>query len=149
MLTTDIPTAESLKLTSRAPAPATGLPSLVTETPLKRDDWMLEGTSKDDLESSADFFSMLGGETRKKKQPPPPPDPDNVCRAALNYIHLLKPSCCIDKDKLKGIEHATEGWKVPRRVCRAGPSQNRPWWPRLSVADDALTKSLRDCGGRG
>lgn len=76
---TDIPTAESLKLTSQAPAPVTGLPSLVTETPIKRDDWMLEGTSRDDdLDSSADFFSTLGGETRKKKQPPPPPDPDTV-----------------------------------------------------------------------
>jgi hypothetical protein len=78
VLTADIPTAESLKLTSQAPVPVTGLPSLVTETPMKRDDWMLEGTSKGDPDSGADFFSMLGGETRKKRQPPPVLDPDKV-----------------------------------------------------------------------
>jgi len=89
VLTADIPTAESLKLTSQAPAPVTGLPSLVTETPIKRDDWMLEGTSKDDLDSSADFFSTLGGETRKRKQPPPPPDPDNVREVSLRPFHSL------------------------------------------------------------
>lgn len=78
MLTADIPTAESLKLTSQAPSPITGLLSLVTETPIKRDDWMLEGSSKDDLDSGLDFFSTLGGETRKKNQPPPASDPDKV-----------------------------------------------------------------------
>ena len=90
---TDIPTAESLKLTSQTPAPVTGLPSLATETPIKRDDWMLEGTSRDDdLDSSADFFSTLGGETRKKKQPPPPPDPDTVRGILHNRLYLLKPT---------------------------------------------------------
>lgn len=90
MLTADIPTVESLKLTSQAPVPVTGLSSFVTETPIKRDDWMLEGTSKDDLDSSADFFSMLGGETRKKKQPPPAPDPDKVCETPTKTLLLTK-----------------------------------------------------------
>ena len=110
VLTTNIPTAESLKLTSQAPAPVTGLPSLATETPIKRDDWMLEGTSKDDLDSSADFFSTLGGETRKSKQPPPPPDPDNVCETPIRPPLFAK--AFTDEDKLEGIKHATEGWKV-------------------------------------
>lgn len=90
MLTADIPTAESLKLTSKAPAPVTGLPSLVTETPIKRDDWMLEGTSKDDLDSSADFFSTLGGETRKRKQPPPALDPDKVWESLIKPLLLAE-----------------------------------------------------------
>jgi len=51
---------------------------------------MLEGSSKDDLDSGADFFSMLGGETRKKKQPPPPPDPDNVREGSLCHPRSLK-----------------------------------------------------------
>lgn len=87
MLTTDIPTSESLKLTSQAPVPVTGLPSLATETPIKRDDWMLEGTSKDDLDSAADFFSTLGGETRRK-QPPPVPDPDKVEATPIKLVSL-------------------------------------------------------------
>lgn len=90
MLTADIPTAESLKLTSKAPAPVTGLPSLVTETPIKRDDWLLEGTSKDDLDSSADFFSTLGGETRKKKQPLSAPDPDKVWETLIKLFLLAE-----------------------------------------------------------
>ena len=90
MLTADIPTAESLKLTSQAPAPVTGLPSLATETPIKRDDWMLEGTSKDGLDSGTDFFSALGGETRKKKQPPPPLDPDKVCETTIKLPPLAE-----------------------------------------------------------
>jgi len=94
VLTADIPTAESLKLTSQAPAPVIGLPSLVTETPIKRDDWMLEGTSKDDLDSSADFFSTLGGETRKKKQPPPAPDPDKVWEALIKLLLLPEALSC-------------------------------------------------------
>ena len=90
VLTADIPTAESLKLTSQAPLPVTGLPSLATETPIQRDDWMLEGTSKGGLGPDADFFSTLGGETRKKKQPPPPPDPDNVRAVSLCHSRSLK-----------------------------------------------------------
>jgi hypothetical protein len=96
VLAADIPTAESLKLTSQAPAPVTGLPLLATETPIKRDDWILEGTSKDDLDSSADFFSMLGGETRKKKQPPPAPDPDNVREIPIRPL-LLSEACKIHR----------------------------------------------------
>ena len=60
---TDIPTAESLKLT---PAPVTRLPSLTTKTLINRDDWRLEGPSKDDLE----FFSTLSDETRELLVPP-------------------------------------------------------------------------------
>lgn len=51
---------------------------------------MLEGTSKDDLDSAVDFFSTLGGETRKRKQPPPPPDPDKV------QAMLIKPLLLAD-----------------------------------------------------
>ena len=50
---------------------------------------MLEGTTRDDLDSSADFFSTLGGETRKKKQPPPPPDPDKVCGIPIKLLPLI------------------------------------------------------------
>jgi len=57
---------------------------------MKRDDWMLEGTSKDDLDSSADFFSTLGGETRKKKQPPPAPDPDKVWETLIKPLLLAE-----------------------------------------------------------
>lgn len=58
---------------------------------MKRDDWMLEGTSKDDLESAADFFSTLGGETRRRKQQPPPLDPDKVYPTFFNQFRLLRP----------------------------------------------------------
>ena len=56
---------------------------------MKRDDWMLEGTSKDDLDSSADFFSTLGGETRKK-QPSSAPDPDKVRETLIKPLLLAE-----------------------------------------------------------
>lgn len=55
---------------------------------------MLEGTSKDDLDSSADFFSTLGGETRKKKQPPPAPDPDKVWETLIKLLLLPEALLC-------------------------------------------------------
>lgn len=51
---------------------------------------MLEGTSQGDLDSGADFFSMLGGETRKKKQPPQPIDPDKVRDTLVNPLLLAE-----------------------------------------------------------
>ena len=106
----DIPTAESLKLTSRAdskpedPSPPT---AVVTESSLKRDDWMLEpsassfespamsrsrldggdesltdgygepSTSARTLGGGIDFFSDLGKE-RERKPKPELPNPDKV-----------------------------------------------------------------------
>lgn len=51
---------------------------------------MLEGTSKDDLDSAADFFSMLGGETRKRRQLPLPADPDKVYATSIKLLSLTE-----------------------------------------------------------
>jgi hypothetical protein len=105
----DIPTAESLKLTSRAhskPEDPSPPKAVVTESSLKRDDWMLapstssaeppamsrqfeggdesltEGygepsTSTRALEGGIDFFSSLGKE-KERKPKPDLPNPDKV-----------------------------------------------------------------------
>ena len=109
-LATDIPTAESLKLTSRA-YPTSDDPPLpkvvLTESSLKRDDWMLEppvgssaspvvrdprleggnesltedygeqATGARTLGGGIDFFSNLGKE-RERKPKPDVPNPDKV-----------------------------------------------------------------------
>jgi len=109
VLATDIPAAESLKLTSSAiagPSDPKQPPNLSTETPLKRDDWMLlpptapsipseirkdtqvtDGSMTDDygeafggqrtLGGGIDFFSTLGTDVRKKPRPERP-DPNQV-----------------------------------------------------------------------
>jgi hypothetical protein len=115
-LATDIPTAESLKLTSHATASDTSPtlpPSTTQETVLKRDDWMLAPESsnaagdapsledqnmtdgfgepedgKRTLGGGVDFFSSLGTE-RKKKPPPEAPDLKKVRLQVLfsqNYL---------------------------------------------------------------
>jgi hypothetical protein len=104
-IATDIPTAESLKLTSRAhskPEDPSPPKAVVAESSLKRDDWMLapstssveprrleggdesltEGygepsTSARTLEGGIDFFSSLGKE-KEKKPKPDLPNPDKV-----------------------------------------------------------------------
>lgn len=73
---------------------------------------MLEGTSKDDLDSAADFFSTLGSETRKRKQPPPVPDPDKVRATLIEPVSLTKLLRSTDEDQLKGIEYTAEGREV-------------------------------------
>jgi hypothetical protein len=115
-LATDIPTAESLTLTSNPSSGATdaALPrATAQETPLKRDDWMLApaaaraaapatepslepesytedyaGGSGDrrTLGGGVDFFSSLGTEHRQKKPAEDKPDPDKACPS-------LTPSC--------------------------------------------------------
>lgn len=103
----DIPTAESLKLTSHAqskpddPSPPR---AIVAESSLKRDDWMLEpsaappaiprsqldggdesltdgygepSTSSRNLGGGVDFFSSLGKE-KERKPKPELPNPDKV-----------------------------------------------------------------------
>ena len=100
-LSANIPTAESLELTSRAFSTISDPPlpsSTITETKPKRDDWMLDPTvttvisdtnssiplgitedvSMEDTSGRAapaptDFFSSLGTELRPK---PPPKNPD-------------------------------------------------------------------------
>jgi hypothetical protein len=109
VLATDISTAESLKLTSSAvagPSDPKLPPQLSTETPLKRDDWMLlpptapslpadsrqyiqvtdESMTDEYGEASGgqrtvgggiDFFSSLGTDIKRKPRPERP-DPDQV-----------------------------------------------------------------------
>jgi hypothetical protein len=103
---TDIPTRESLKITSRAETQVTDPPLSRTESVLKRDEWMLQPSAAPDgrpqnhtvragveelltegygeplsdsrkVDGGIDFFANLGIE---KKKPPRPdkPDPDKV-----------------------------------------------------------------------
>lgn len=65
-------------MTSQAPAGPSKLPKLATETPLKRDDWMLEGLSKAD-DDGADLFTGMG--QTKVKTRPEKRDPDKVWRS--------------------------------------------------------------------
>jgi len=107
LLATDIPTAETLKLTSCAsagPLDPSLPPASLTETPLKRDDWMLMSSSTtvivptstsrtpvpsgDDsftedygdapqarsLSDGVDFFSTLGTEVKRKMPASNPPE---------------------------------------------------------------------------
>ncbi|KAL4251855.1 Cwf19-like protein [Abortiporus biennis] len=79
-IATDIPTADTLSLTSRAqekqgdpPLP----PSTITESTLKRDDWMMApndyaDTNERSTGNQSDFFLNIGTELRKK---PPPKNP--------------------------------------------------------------------------
>ncbi|GJJ15693.1 hypothetical protein Clacol_009971 [Clathrus columnatus] len=95
LVTQDIPTAESLKLTSRAyeletdpPLP----PSNVTESQPTRDDWMLEPKANptlpnDETTLRGDFFSSMGVE-RKRKEKPERPDPD----APVRHVGLWNPN---------------------------------------------------------
>ncbi|KAF9496556.1 hypothetical protein BDN71DRAFT_1446054 [Pleurotus eryngii] len=100
-LATDIPTAESLKITSSAIPNESAPPlpsSLLTESKLKRDEWMMMPSEQstnmpvDDPydgygESSSgqrttgggvDFFSSLGTERKKKNPKENRPDPDKL-----------------------------------------------------------------------
>lgn len=103
---TDVPTRESLKITSRAETQVTDPPLSRTKSVLKRDEWMLQPSAAPDgrpqndtvragaeqlltegygeplsdsrkLDGGIDFFANLGIE---KKKPPRPdkPDPDKV-----------------------------------------------------------------------
>lgn len=81
---------------------------------MKRDDWMLEGTSKGELDTGADFFSMLGGGTGKKRELPPAPDPDKVQKKLIKSLFLLRFSWSVGEYKLKGVEHAIEGREIAR-----------------------------------
>jgi hypothetical protein len=106
-IATDIPTAESLKLTSRAhsiPEDPSPPRAIVAESSLRRDDWMLEpsveslamsrpqfeggdesltdgygepSTSARTLGGGVDFFSSLGKE-KERKPKPDLPNPDKV-----------------------------------------------------------------------
>jgi len=69
--------------TSNSPANPSKLSVLPVETSLKRDDWMLEGSSMsgNDTTSGADFFSSMGMEIKCKKPPPPNLNPDKVGRS--------------------------------------------------------------------
>lgn len=65
-------------------------PSVVTESQLKRDDWMLEPKTQitvptDEGSLRGDFFSSLGTE-RKRKEQPERPDPDAVRSASTVVI---------------------------------------------------------------
>lgn len=117
VLATDIPTAESLKLTSRAQASESDPslpPALVTESKLKRDDWMLEPISSsaepsrppaqqfpitDDsltdgygepsgsgrtFGGAVDFFSSLGTEKKRNKPEKPNVDEPKISSRELN-----------------------------------------------------------------
>ncbi|KIO06009.1 hypothetical protein M404DRAFT_139792 [Pisolithus tinctorius Marx 270] len=117
VLATDIPTAEGLKLTSRAQASESDPPlppALVTESKLKRDDWMLEPISSsaelprppaqqfpttDDsltdgygepsgsgrtLGGAVDFFSSLGTEKKRNKPEKPNIDEPKISSRELN-----------------------------------------------------------------
>ncbi|KAF8073627.1 CwfJ C-terminus 1-domain-containing protein-like protein [Lyophyllum atratum] len=107
VLGTDIPTAESLLLTSKAVTDPSGVklpPNLSTETPIKRDEWMMlpaaapaippearreielndvsmtdnygePSNSSRSLGGSVDFFSSLGTDIKRKPRPERP-DPD-------------------------------------------------------------------------
>lgn len=99
-LAQDIPSAESLDLTSRAFAVESDPPlpsSCLTETRIERDEWMLmpraqpvasassttaslpnHEDGQDLKRSGGDFFSSIGTE-RKRKERPERPDPDKVC----------------------------------------------------------------------
>ncbi|KAJ3491121.1 hypothetical protein NLI96_g954 [Meripilus lineatus] len=96
-IATEIPTAEALKLTSRATTKLDDPPlptSTVTETTVKRDEWMLapraEGTVPGDesgqgKSESFDFFSNLGAEKIKKPRPDAPnPDQPKISSKELN-----------------------------------------------------------------
>ena len=113
---TDIPTSESLKITSRAETHVTDPPLSRTESVLKRDEWMLQPSPAPDgrpqnhtvragveglltegygeplsdsrkLDGGIDFFANLGIE---KKKPPRPdkPDPDKVFVYKAYVLHL-------------------------------------------------------------
>jgi hypothetical protein len=111
----DIPTAESLKLTSRAYTLENDPPlpqGITSKSRIERDEWMLpptadaaelpfdkasstagaSGGSKDAAqERGEDFFSSLGIE-KKKKQAPERPDPDDV-RIYANFVCSSKLYC--------------------------------------------------------
>ena len=105
VLATDIPTSESLKLTSSAisgqadpPLP----PTLHTESKLQRDEWMLQkdesltegygepSENADTMSGGVDFFSTLGTEV-KKKPLPERPDPDKACPCMFFTLALTSP----------------------------------------------------------
>ncbi|RDB18086.1 CWF19-like protein 2 [Hypsizygus marmoreus] len=117
VLATDIPTAESLKITSTAVAGPTDPdlpPNLATETPLQRDDWMLEpisapvlppdvrgqiqaedvsmtedygelSESQRTLGGGVDLFSSLGTDIKRKPRPDrPDPDKPKISSREIN-----------------------------------------------------------------
>jgi hypothetical protein len=78
VLATTIPASETRQITSQATVTSSESnlpPPLSTESPLKRDDWMLERTTAD--AAGSDFFSNMGT-TKHKKPPPENRDPDKV-----------------------------------------------------------------------
>ncbi|KAG5651193.1 hypothetical protein H0H81_009546 [Sphagnurus paluster] len=126
VLATDIPTAQSLKLTSTAVAGPSdpGLPhSLATETPLQRDEWMLLPTSEptlsvqdrrllqtEDVSMTDDYGEAPGGQTTLgggvdffsslgtdvKKKRPERPNPDD--KPAVSSREINKDLDKVDLD---------------------------------------------------
>ncbi|KAI0057848.1 hypothetical protein BV25DRAFT_1841423 [Artomyces pyxidatus] len=141
-LATDIPTAESLTLTSRAfsrPGDAPLPPSLHSESSLKRDEWMLdpstattsapraalpagdEGLTEGYGESSqgartlgggVDFFSSLGTE-RQKKPRPEKPNPDKLHISSKELNTQLKEG--------KALDEYTETPPAAKAITPGGP----------------------------
>lgn len=133
VLATDIPTAESLKLTSSV-IPSQSVPplppSLPTELKLKRDEWMLqkeESFTEDYGEPSenartmsggVDFFTSLGTEIKKKPRPDKPdPDKPVVSSKELNpEIRDGKPADIVESSTPKPVTPGGPGsaWRMTR-----------------------------------
>ncbi|KAF8517376.1 CwfJ C-terminus 1-domain-containing protein-like protein [Hysterangium stoloniferum] len=155
-LAQDIPTAESLKLTSRAyiidedPPPPPDRPS---ETRLKRDDWMLGDTSitiptsneapktarwrdspsqSTEKDGGADFFSALGLE-HKRKEAPERPNPDKLVVSSREINPQFREGKTLDEYVTPKSRPATPGgpgsqWRMMklRRVYETAEEENRP-----------------------